>query len=135
MAKSNVELVYELQGAYLQDDEEAMRELIDPEAEIYGHPEIVNSGTYQGLEGFRRWSREWDEAWEEISYEYGELVEVGDTFLVAPVHVTARGAGSGAEIDSVFGWLWEFRDDRATRFHVYPTVEVALDAARKLAEE
>jgi hypothetical protein len=27
------------------------------------------------------------------------------------------------------------RDGRGTRFHVYPTVESALDAARKLADE
>lgn len=134
-SKTNVELVYETLGAYLRGDEETLRALMHPEAEIYGHPEIVNAGTYHGFDGFQRWIREWEEAREEINYDLGDFVEVGDAFLVAPVHVVGRGAGSGVEIDSVFGWMYEFRDGRATRFHVYPTVESALDAARKLADE
>jgi hypothetical protein len=47
----------------------------------------------------------------------------------------AKTNGGGVEIDSVFGWMYEFRDGRGTRFHVYQTVESALDAARKLADE
>lgn len=135
MAKTNVELVYEVLGAYQGGDEETLRRLMDPSIEIYGHPEIVNAGTYHGFDGFQRWTREWEEAWDEINYDLGEIIEVGDAFLVAPVHVVGRGAGSGVEIDSVFGWLYEWRDGRSTRFHVYPTVDDALEAARELAEE
>jgi ketosteroid isomerase-like protein len=134
-SKSNVELSYEVLGAYARGDEETLRARMDPEIEIYGHPEIVNAGTFHGFDGFKQWTREWEEAWEEITYDLGELVEVGDALLVAPVHIVGRGAGSGVEIDSVFGWLYEWHDGRSTRFHVYPTVELALEAARKLAEE
>ncbi len=84
MAKTNVELSYETLGAYLRGDEETLRALMHPEAEIYGHPEIVNAGTYHGFDGFQRWIREWEEA---------------------------------------------------RRFHVYPTVELALEAAGELAEQ
>jgi hypothetical protein len=69
-SKSNVELSYEVLGAYARGDEETLRARMDPEIEI----------------------------------------------------------------DSVFGWLYEWHDGRSTRFHVYPTVEDALDAARDLAE-
>jgi hypothetical protein len=55
--------------------------------------------------------------------------------LVVPVHVVGRGASSGVEIDTVFGWLYEWRDGLATRFHVYPTVEDATEAAARLAGE
>jgi ketosteroid isomerase-like protein len=135
MAKSNAELVYEVLAAYERGDEETLRARIDPDSEVYGHPEIVNAGTYHGFEGFRQWASEWEEAWDEISYELGELIEIGDDFIVAPVHVVGRGAGSGVEIDSVFGWMYEWRDGRSVRFHVYPSVEVALEATRKLAGE
>ena len=54
MAKTNVELSYETLGAYLRGDEETLRALMHPEAEIYGHPEIVNAGTYHGFDGFQR---------------------------------------------------------------------------------
>ena len=55
--------------------------------------------------------------------------------LVVPVHAVGRGASSGVEIDTVFGWLYEWRDGRATRFHVYPTVGDATEAAGRLAGE
>ncbi len=133
MANPNVQLAYEVLGAYERGDEETQRRLMDPEIEVYGAPGIVNSGTYQGFEGFQRWVKQWEEAWDEITYELGELIEVDDAFLVAPVHVVGRGAASGLKINSVFGWLYEWRDGRSVRFHVYPSVEDALEAARTLA--
>jgi ketosteroid isomerase-like protein len=135
MGNPNVERVYELLAAYLQGNEERVRQLIDPEGEIYGAPGIVNSGTYGGYEGFRQWVSQWEEAWAEISYDLGEIVEVDESMLVVPVHVVGRGASSGVEIDTVFGWLYEWRDGLATRFHVYPTVEDATEAAARLAGE
>ena len=76
MGNPNVERVYELLAAYLQGNEEKIRQLIDPEGEIYGAPGIVNSGTYRGYEGFRQWVSQWEEAWAEISYDLGEIVEL-----------------------------------------------------------
>jgi ketosteroid isomerase-like protein len=135
MANPNIERVYELLAAYLNGDQDKIRQLIHPEGEIYGAPGIVNAGTYHGYEGFRQWVSQWEEAWAEISYELGDLVEVDESLLVVPVHIVGRGAGSGVEIDKTFGWLYEWRDGVATRFHVYPSVEEALDAAPRLVEE
>ena len=122
-------------GAYLTGDEDTLRTLIPPDGEIHGAPGIVNSGTYHGFDGFQQWVKQWEEAWEEINYELLELIDVGDSIVVVPVHVIGRGAGSGLEIDSVFGWLYEFRDEQAVRFHVYASVEDAREAAGRLAEE
>jgi ketosteroid isomerase-like protein len=133
MSSSNVELAQRLLGAYLTGDEETLRGMIDPDGEIYGAPGLINSGTYTGYEGFRQWVRGWEEAWEEINYEQLEMIEVGDSIVVVPAHVVGRGAGSGVEIDSVFGWLYEFRDGRAVRFHTYVTLEDALETANRLA--
>jgi ketosteroid isomerase-like protein len=36
--------------------------------------------------------------------------------------------------DSLFGWLYEIRDGRATRFHVYVTIDEALQVANGLVE-
>jgi ketosteroid isomerase-like protein len=135
MANPNVALVYEALAAYQRGDEERVQELMDPEVEIYGAPGIVNAGTYHGFDGFRRWAHEWEEAWDEIAYELGELIEVDESILVAPVHVVGRGAGSGLRIDSVFGWLYEFRDARSIRFQVHASIDDALAAARELLAE
>jgi ketosteroid isomerase-like protein len=45
-----------------------------------------------------------------------------------------RGAGSGLEIDDVFGWLFDVRDGKMARFHAYTEVDEALQAAERLAE-
>jgi ketosteroid isomerase-like protein len=135
MSSGNVELVQKILGAYLSGDDETLRAMIGPDSEIYGAPGLLNSGTYQGYEGFREWITQWEEAWDEgVQYELGEMIEVGSSIVVIPTHIVARGAGSGVEIDSAFGWLFEFRDGHATRFHAYVGVDEALDAARSLSE-
>jgi ketosteroid isomerase-like protein len=121
--------------AYMSGDDEALRAVIDREGEIHGDAGIVNSGTYRGFDGFRQWVGQWEEAWDEINYELLEMIDVGDSIVVVPVHVVGRGAGSGVEIDSVFGWMYQFRDGRALRFHVYPTLEDAIDTAERLAAD
>lgn len=133
MSSSNAELVQRVLGAYLAGDEETLRSMIPPEGEIYGAPGIINAGTYHGFEGFMQWVRQWNDAWDEIDYELGEMIEVRDRFVVVPAHVFGKGAVSGLEIDSVFGWMYEFQDGKAVRFHTYATVDDALDAARRLA--
>jgi ketosteroid isomerase-like protein len=135
MGNPNVERVYEILLAYQEGDDEILRQRFDPNGEIYGAPGIVNAGTYYGYEGFREWVRHWEEAWAEISYDLGEIVEVDESVPVVPVHVVCRGASSGVEIDNLFGWLYEWSDGRATRFHVYPNFEGAMDAARRLVAD
>jgi ketosteroid isomerase-like protein len=128
----NTALVYETLVAYQQDDEEALQRLIHPEGEIYGAPGIVNAGTYHGYDGFRQWVGQWEEAWEEISYELGELIELDESVIVAPVHVVGRGAASGVEIDTTFAWVYQWEDGRLIRYQVHPSVEEGLDAGRRL---
>lgn len=135
MTNPNIALVYEILAAYQQGNEETLRARMHPEAEIYGAPGIVNAGTYHGFEGFQRWVREWEEAWDEIQYELGEVIELGESVLVTPVHVVGVGAVSGVKIDSVFGWLYEWKDGQAVRFQVHASVDDALAAARELASE
>jgi ketosteroid isomerase-like protein len=132
MSSSNVELVQKMLGAYLSGDQDALRAIIAPTAEIYGAPGLINSGTYTGYDGFQEWITQWEEAWDSVDYDLPEMTDIGETIVVVPAHVVARGAGSGVEIDSVFGWLFEFRDGRATKFHAYVSPEEAFEAARKL---
>ena len=121
-------------GVYLSGDQEALREIIDPSAEIYGAPGLINSGTYFGYDGFQEWIREWEEAWDSVDYDLQEMIQVGDSIVVVPAHIVGRGAGSGVETDSLFGWLFEFRNGRATRFHAYVSPDEALEAAKRLTE-
>ena len=134
-SKSNAELVVEALTAYQQGDEETLRELMDPEVEIYAEPGMINAGRFTGFEGFKQWVSQWEEAWDAASYEPLEFVEVDDRRLVVRVRVVGRGAGSGVEIDREFGYLYEIEDGRSTRYHLYDSAEKAIEAAHRLAEE
>jgi ketosteroid isomerase-like protein len=130
---SNAQLATEMLAAYQRGDQDTLAKLIDPEVEVHGEPDTINSGTYTGLGGFRQWSGQWEEAWENTRYELVQLTEVGDRFVVAAVRVQATGRGSGIPIKDVYGYLWEFRGGRAVRFHTYLTKETALKRAGELA--
>ena len=93
---------------------------------------LPNSSWFQWVAGFQQWIGQWEEAWDEVSYDLQEPIEVGTSIVVVPAHIVARGAGSGLEIDSVFGWLFQFRDGRAVRYHAYVSLEEALEAAGTL---
>ncbi len=135
MSNRNVALVYEILGAYEQGDNEKLRGLMHPEGEVYAAPGLINAGTYHGYEGFMEWMGHWEDAWNDASYELGEIIEVDEDLLVVPAHVVAIGAVSGLRIDAVFGWLYEWRDGLSYRFHVYPDVDTALEAARRIVAE
>ncbi len=133
MPSDNVEQVQRVLGAYLTGDEETLRAIIPDEAEIFGDPGIINAGTYHGYEGFRKWISQWEDAWDDLNYELLEMIEIADAFVIVPAHIVGRGSGSGLEVDSVFGWMFELRDGEAVRFHAYATLDDALEAARRLS--
>jgi ketosteroid isomerase-like protein len=133
MSIPNAEFVGRMLAAYLAGDEETLQAAMGPDGEIYGAPGLINSGTYYGYEGFRQWISQWEEAWDEVDYELQDPVHFGETIVVIPVRITGRGAGSGLEVDSKFGWLWQVRDDKMVRFHAYPGIDEALEAAKRLS--
>jgi ketosteroid isomerase-like protein len=135
MPSSIPELVAAAFGAYEEGDLETLRRMVDPEIEVYSEPGVLNSGRYVGFDGWQQWIAQWEEAWEEMTYEPLEMIEIGDSLLVAPTRVVGKGAGSGVEIDAVFAYLYEVRDGRITRFHTYLDKEGALEAAGKLKQE
>jgi ketosteroid isomerase-like protein len=134
-SETNAELVVRALTSYQQGDDETLRELMHPEIEIYSQPGMINAGRFTGFEGFKRWTAQWEEAWDEASYEPVEFIEVDDARLVVRVHVVGTGAGSGLKIDREYGYLYEIRDGRSTRFHLYESVQRAVEAANRLAAD
>jgi ketosteroid isomerase-like protein len=132
----NVELVRRGLDAYNRADLGAMLEMLDPAVEIYTAPGLLNSATYTGHEGWRRWIQQWDEAWEEFVVQIDAIEPVGERHVVVSVRQSGRGVGSGVVVDGELAHLYEIGDDgKATRFHLYPDRDAALNAARRLAGE
>ena len=130
---SNAQLATEMVAAYQQGDEESLVSVVDPQIEIHGEAGLLNSGTYHGLEGFQHWTAAWEDAWEDSRYEITQMSEVGDDLVVAAVRVTGTGKGSGVPMKAVYGWLWEFRNGKAVRFHTYVEHDTAIRRAQQLA--
>ena len=121
----------ELLAAFERGDIEALLGLLDPEVEIYSPPPLANAGTFHGRDGYLEWSREWFDAWENFEIEATSIEAVGEYHVLTSVRQRGRGKGSGIEIEMEAHYLGEVRDGLAVRFHLYPTREQALEAARQ----
>ena len=77
--------------------------------------------TWRGLSG-------WLEAWDEFTIELEEVEGIGDRHVVCAARQSARGKGSGVEVEMRLGYMFEFRGDRVIRLHILDDREVALAA-------
>lgn len=92
MPQENVEVVRRL-FAFDDQDWEAALSLFDPAVEW-----SPVEGDFHGVQGVIAALAEWTEAWEEHRVEPEEFAEASDRVL-AVIHLTGRGVGSGMEID------------------------------------
>ena len=119
MSEENVEIVRRPWEAYVRRDNEAAFALYDPDVEI----DLTGSGfpvadIYHGLEGVRRWNRDWLSAFGEFTAEVEEWVDCGDDVL-AMVRWHARGRLSGVPAQMLKAHVWTVRDGRLLRLRVY----------------
>jgi ketosteroid isomerase-like protein len=117
--------------AYNRGDVEAMADFFDPGIELYIDTAQGNSGSWQGLDGYREMVTAWQEAFAETRSELLDVDMVDDHNLVAAMRQTAVGAGSGVPVEMTNYYLLEVRAGRAVRFHIYGDRESAVAAARE----
>jgi ketosteroid isomerase-like protein len=123
VSEENVDVVRRLFAVLDRQDWGAALEFFDPEVEW-----SPTEGTYRGLEGLASSVAEWLEPWEEHQIEAEEFTEAGNQVL-AVVHLTGRGAGSGMEIDQRFFQVYAVRNGKIIRMVEFVTREEALEAA------
>jgi hypothetical protein len=68
------------------------------------------------------------DTFEDVSYAIEDLVDLDDRVLVR-VRGSARGKGSGIQIDGTLGQLWRLSEGKVVRLDIYSTWQEALDAA------
>jgi ketosteroid isomerase-like protein len=89
----------------------------------------VEEGTaIVGREAMIGWNERWFEAWEELTADASVLEDLGDT-VVTEVAVSARGAGSGMEIDQRFFHVIDLRGGKIQRIREFLGRQEALEAA------
>ena len=73
----------------------------------------------------------WGEAFEDRQQnrDHRRRPTPDDHHVIAEVHQTAVGAGSGVPVEMTIFYLFEFRDGQVVRFHLYADRDEALEAA------
>ena len=69
------------------------------------------------------------EAWDEFRNEVLRAEPVGRQHVIVDVRQRGTGRGSGVAVDRKISMLFEIRESRAVRFHLYSTRERALEVA------
>jgi ketosteroid isomerase-like protein len=123
VSEENVEVIRRLYAAVEGGDLAAALQLFHPDVEW-----SPTEGTFRGIEGVGQSFIEWMEPWDEHSVELEEAIGGGDTVL-ATVHLTARGAQSGMEIDQRFFQVHTVRDGKIARMKEYLDRAPAAEAA------
>jgi len=92
-------------------------------------PELAGETTYGGVHGFVEFMRRWTEDFEDWSVRLDRLIEAPGDRVVALMHQSGTGKGSGVPVDLHHGAVFKLREGRVVRINLYLTLEQALEAA------
>jgi ketosteroid isomerase-like protein len=109
-----------------ENDTDSFRSTLHPEIEWF--PVEENRTRICGIEAAMRSRNGWLGAWDEHRLEVEEVVEDGDN-VVALVHITARGTGSGVEVDARYYAQFKVRDGKVIYLFDHEDRAAALEAA------
>jgi ketosteroid isomerase-like protein len=103
--------------------------LLADDFEFSPAPELTGDTTYGGVHGFVEFMRLWTEDFEDWSVRLERLIEAPDDCVVAFMHQSGTGKGSGVPVDLDYGAVFRLREGRVVRVNLYMTPEQALQAA------
>ena len=135
MSQENVELIRWLYDAVAARDSETVLSLYHPElvwdhsnnAEVAG---LVGETVYHGHDGLREWSRQFYEAWEDVTAELQDVIDLGDDRVIAVLDYRGRGRVSGVEVQFThMAGIFTIRNGQVLRAEWYRNEEGALQAA------
>jgi ketosteroid isomerase-like protein len=128
VSAENVELLRRYYQSWNDGDVESVVAALSDDVEWLGHPRLPEPGPYTEPVAVGRWMEQFREAWGELHAEPVELLEAGDG-VVALVHMTGRGRGSGVNVSGgVDVHVVAFDDGDVRFFRILPG-----DDAAKLA--
>jgi ketosteroid isomerase-like protein len=112
-------------------DVNAGRELFADDIEWIGVEDVGLGGNRRGQRGVGRFFEEWLDAWADYDNDV-EFIELTPDLILANTHFRGRAKGSGIELDTHLGQVWEFEDGKAVRQTMFRTYEEAREFADRL---
>jgi ketosteroid isomerase-like protein len=104
-------------------------EFFCPDAVMEHVDDFPLPGSYEGLEGYRRWFDDAYGPYEDVAFRVESVAAEGDRVL-ALMTITGRERGDKVELTVQMGNTYEMRDGRIARVRVYVGHERAIEAAR-----
>jgi ketosteroid isomerase-like protein len=125
MSEENVEAVRRSFETF-ENDEEAWIQTLDPD--LVWYPIEDGHIPSRGIAGARGVRQRWLDTWEGHSIAVEDLTGAGEN-VVATIHVSGRGKGSGVEVNLQVYSHFKLRDGRIVYLFEYPDRASALEAA------
>jgi ketosteroid isomerase-like protein len=100
----------------------------DEEVELRLPAEFPGGGTGRGHDHWIKVQAQFEEAFQEISYEPQEFLEGGDQ-IVAAVRYRGQARHTGISVDMPVYWVYRFRGMKIVRVEVFFDRDEALQAA------
>ena len=126
--RTDADVVRCFYDAWSRDDLPGPVELLDPEVEYVNPAGAIEPGTRRGVDAFITAVEKVFEAWEYWRAEI-EALEPAGGHVIAVVTYTARGRGSGVEIQGRESALWTLSDGRVVRYAWFHAADDARAAA------
>ena len=124
-----MEIVREMTTRFASGDRESWREVFAEDV-IWdtSATALPRAGVYEGHSGMERFFVDWLGTWEDPTVELLEVIDAGDSVVVA-FHWTARGKASGIDTETTMFGVYDLNDGRIVRFRQFDRREEALEAA------
>ena len=132
MSRENVEMVKRGIDAFNRRDVEALADVVTPDFEWFpALPSTVEGEGYRGYrgrEGIETYFEDVRSTWEGLRVLGAEFRDLGGSVLVFG-RAEGRGRGSGVEVDTPLGIVFDFRHAKCSRARTYLDHGEALRAA------
>jgi uncharacterized protein len=124
MSQENVEIVHRVFEEYALHGIQPASELLAPD--IVWNP--ADEAPQHGQDGVRAYMERWEREWEGLKTTPEDFIDAGDRVVVT-VHFTARGRGSGIEVEARTYEVFTVRDGVIVRMDEFTERPRALEAA------
>jgi ketosteroid isomerase-like protein len=129
MPEENVELIRRAVKAFNDRDLAALDDLVTEDFEFVPYmATLIETTTYRGREGLRKYQEDADAAWESIQAHVDEVRDLGDRVVLFG-EIRAHGRSSGLDVQVPLAWVVDFHEGKLRRNRSYSDKREALEAA------